>query len=107
MALGLTQGEMDSFAGEMMSLLPTETVTYTGAVDSGSKTIHFPDYTRHEISTNPALLDSRRVRIDTSLLTDPQQEDVIVRSSGQKWEVMSVTGGPPRPFWFLQVHRGD
>lgn len=104
MSLGITQAGLDRFAAQSLALLPSETVTYAGTVDSGSKTGDFLGLTRQQL-LDPALLGYRRLRIATSDLADPQARDTVLRSNGELWEVQSPDGGGGRPFWFLLVHQ--
>lgn len=105
MALGFVQGEMNTFAARMLELLPEESITYTGATDTGTKTGHFADFTKQELAFDPMLQEERQFKCATTALTAPARRDTLTRADGSLWEVTRVTGGPGRPFWFLNVRQ--
>lgn len=110
MPIGLTQIEMNSFAAQMLALLPSECVTYrTTTGDDIEAWSHWIEFTKHEMLLDPLLRNMRRVRIPSNGLDSPTRNAVLVRNAGltteTTWSVDQVTGGPNRPYWFLVVRQ--
>lgn len=116
----LSQAVMDRIANdtERMNGTLLESVTYQAKASAQAAAIphtvlgRFLQYSEHVTALHGLVpegqvrREDRQLRIACQRVSwTPTLYDVAVRADGSQWRVLSIGGGPGRPWWLLQVRK--
>lgn len=116
----LSQAVMDRLATatETMNGSLLESVTYRAkATAQAVMTVYtvqgrFTEYNEHVtalhglVAEGQVRREDRQFRLAVAVVTwTPSLYDEIVRADGSRWRVLSIGGGPGRPWYLLQVRK--